>query len=198
MRVPEPARLAKEVVAFANTTGGQLVIGVEDNGAVRGVKDIAEEEYALKQALQGCCRPAVPIDLERVRVSRKRQVLVVTVQESSQKPHSVIDFAAGRQTAYVRIEDKSVEASLEALRLMRLSGRKDDVMFTIQEKERILLQYLDRVGRISVRQFAQVAGISRRVASRTLVLLTRADMLEHHSALEEDYFTPGREMRRLP
>ena len=197
MRVPEPTRLAKEVVAFANTTGGRLLLGVEDSGAIKGVKDVAEEEFALEQALQGCCIPVVAISLERIRVSRKRQVIVVTIQESSQKPHFVIDSATGRRTAYVRIDDKSVEASVEAQRLMQLSTSREDVMFAVRKKERQLLQYLERCGKISVKQFAQVAGISRQVASQTLVLLTRANMLEHHSSLEEDYFTVGRQMRHL-
>ena len=195
-RVPNPVRMAKEVVAFANTTGGLIVIGVEDSGIVTGVKDVAEEEFALLQALKTCCRPPVPCDLERVSVSRKRQAIVVTVPDSAKKPHCVIDAATGQQTAYIRIDHMSVEASLEAQQLMQLSRDQTDVLFTVREKERKLLQYVDRHGQINVRQFAEVAGVSRRVASRTLVLLTRARMLQHHSSLEEDYFTAGPEIRQ--
>ena len=47
-RVPKPERIAKEVIAFANTIGGRLLLGVDDDGTVKGVRDSDEEEYALK------------------------------------------------------------------------------------------------------------------------------------------------------
>ena len=42
LRVPEPSRFAKEVVAFANSNGGRVFIGVDDDGTIVGVKDSAE------------------------------------------------------------------------------------------------------------------------------------------------------------
>ncbi len=189
-RVPAPERIAKEVVAFANTRGGTLLLGVEDDGTVIGVKDAAEEEFALEQALRRHARPVPAIEAERVRVSRKRDVIVVTVRESDRKPHYVV--VKRSRTAYVRVDDKSLEASGEAIGLMR--KKTGDVLFEIREKERLLLKYLDLYGRISVTQFARLAGISRRTASRTLVLLTRADVLAHHLDVNEDYFTHGKAM----
>lgn len=44
-RVPSPDRLAKEVIAFANSSGGQLLLGVTDDGRIVGVKDSEEEEF---------------------------------------------------------------------------------------------------------------------------------------------------------
>ena len=60
-RVPAPERMAKEITAFANTHGGQILIGVGDAGAVTGVKDAAEEEYALRQALEQYVEPPVAL-----------------------------------------------------------------------------------------------------------------------------------------
>ena len=37
------AKIARSLVAFANTDGGKLLIGVKDNGVIRGIK--SEEEY---------------------------------------------------------------------------------------------------------------------------------------------------------
>ena len=192
-RVPAPERIAKEVIAFANTRGGHLLLGIEDNGAASGVKDAAEEEFALREALR---RYSVPVAVEtaRVRVSRKRDIIVVTVRESPDKPHYVVDPASGRRTAYIRVNDMSLEASREARRLMRAERATQDILFELREKEQVLLRYLERYGRISVRQFAKLAGISRATASQTLVHLTRAEMLRHHADRHEDYFTHGREL----
>lgn len=195
-RVPSPERMAKEVAAFANTCGGEVLIGVEDNGATTGVKDAAEEEYALRQAVDKLLDPPVEIATARIRISRKRSIILATVPESDRKPHFLVTSSGDRRTAYVRVDDKSVRASKEARRLMRT--RPDwDVLIKINRKEHILLRHLAENERITVRQFAALAGISRSSASQTLVHLTRARMLRHHPALGEDYFTQGLELLSL-
>ncbi len=193
-RVPAPERMAKEITAFANTQGGQVLIGVSDDGTTTGVKDAAEEEYALLRALEKYADPPVVLKTTRIRISRKRDIILVTVLESPDKPHYVKDPDTSRRTAYIRVEDKSVEASREARTLMRHDVSEWDILFRIGEKERILLRYLVRCGRITVAQFARLAGISKSEASKTLVHLTRARMLCHHADLREDYFTQGAEL----
>lgn len=188
-RVPRPERFAKEIIALANTRGGRVLVGVDDDGTLAGVRDAEEEEYALRQALQGRCDPPVEIVTERVPVSRRRNVILVTVPESKQKPHFLVDGHGTRPAAYVRVKDMSIEASREAVRLMREEQRERDVLFEFGENEQMLLRYLDGYGRITVRQFARLAGIPRRRASQTLVLLTRANVLRLHPDLGGDYFT---------
>ena len=188
-RVPSPERIAKEVIAFANTGGGRLLLGIDDDGSVVGVKDAAEEEYALQEALSQHSQPPVVFKSERVLITKKRDVIVVVVPASKHEPHFLINGENGSRTAYVRIEDMSVEASREAVRLMRAKKNPKDVFFEFRDKEQILMRYLDHYGRISVAQFANLAGIPPKVASQTLVLLTRAKVLQHHADPREDYFT---------
>ena len=188
-KVPRPERFAKEIIAFANTRGGRVLIGVDDDGTLAGVRDAEEEEYVLRQALEGRCDPPVEITTERVPVSRKRSVVLVTVPQSTQKPHFLVNGEDVKPTAYVRVDDMSVEASREARRLMREEGQSRDVLFEFGENEQMLLRYLDGYGRITVRQFARLADIPRRRASQTLVLLTRAGVLRLHPDLGDDYFT---------
>lgn len=191
-RVPRPARLAKEVIALANTQGGRVLIGVDDDGTLSGLKDAIEEEYALREALSAHCDPPVPFSTERVALSRTRDVLVVRVPASPERPHYLVDEdeAETPPAVYVRVGASSVEASREAVRLMR--QRPQDaagVQFEFGEKEGLLMRYLDAYGRITVAMFAQIAALAPRQASHTLVLLTRAGLLRHHVALPEDYFT---------
>lgn len=190
-RVPRAQRIAKEVVAFANTNGGRLLLGVDDDGSVVGVRDAEEEEFALRRALREHTEPLVDVSTERVPVTNRRDVLIVHVPESPEKPH----FLRGNgqpgppRTAYVRVEDKSVEASREALRLMREANDPGDVLFEFGEKEQMLMRYLDSYGQITVEQFASLADLPLRAASRRLVLLTRASLLRFHADERQDYFT---------
>lgn len=189
-KVPQPARIAKEVIAFANTHGGRLLLGVEDDGTIKGVRDSAEEEFMLAEALETHCQPPVALFVERIPVTNRRNVILVQVPESEHKPHLLVDpDTPDRGTAYIRIDHMSVEASKENLRLMRSAKKSDDVLFEFGEKERALMRYLERYGQITVAQFARLTNISRRHASHTLVLLAKANVLQLHPDPKSDYFT---------
>lgn len=185
--VPAPERISKEVIAFANTAGGRLLLGVADDGNIIGVRDAAEAEYALRVALDAHCEPRVMFSTERIEITKKRSVILVSIPASSDKPHYLI--AGHTRTAYVRVDEMSVEASREAIRLMRTAKNPDDVLFEFGEKEQTLMRYLDSYGRISVEQFANLVNIPPAQASNTLVVLARANVLQLHADPKEDYFT---------
>ena len=191
-RTPNNERLAREITALANAGGGRLLIGVGDDGSMVGLKDAAEEEYKLNQTLRDYIDPRIKkIDLLRVPISRKRQVIAAVIPRSPMRPHYVVDPNGGDRTAYIRILDKSVAASREACELMEYAGESQNIMFEMRKNERLLLRHLEDNGRITVRQFARLAGIKKVKASATLVTLTRADLLQHHPDLSDDYFTAG-------
>ncbi len=191
-RAPRPERIAKEIIALANAHGGKLFVGVDDDGTIRGVRDAAEETFAFRQALGAHCDPPVPYTIEAVPVTHKREVLVVDVPESRAKPHYLVGAENGNgqaRTAYVRVADQSVEASREAVRLMKHERAPGDVQFEFGDKERVLMRYLDRHEQITVEGFARLVGIPRRRASQTLVLLAKANLLRLHPREGADYFT---------
>jgi predicted HTH transcriptional regulator len=195
-RVPRPDRIAREVIALANTGGGKVLLGVGDDGALVGVKDTEEELYALRGALDAHCEPPVRLRIEGVRISRRREVLVIDVPASADKPHFLVGeengmngATAAKRKAFVRVGHESVEASREAVSLMRAERRPRDVRFTFGEQEQQLMKYLERYERITVREYARLAGLPRWKASKTLVLLAEARVLRHHPDAGEDFFT---------
>ena len=56
--VSDAAKIARSLVAFANTEGGKLLIGVKDNGNISGVRS-EEEFYMLQNAAERFCKPEV-------------------------------------------------------------------------------------------------------------------------------------------
>ena len=188
-RVPEPERLAKEVVAFANSGGGHLLLGVDDDGTIVGVKDSEEEEYSLREALGMNCRPTVSCISERIRVNGKRDVILVTIPDSPRKPHFIVtNVEDGSGPAYVRIEDMSVEASPESVSLMQAEYSPTGVKFEFGEKELLLMRYLEQYGRVTVEGFAQIADLEPSEAGDLLVTLTRAGVLDQHREARGDFY----------
>lgn len=190
-KVPRPERIAKEIVALANTNGGRIVLGVSDDGTIRGVADASEEEFLLRQATEAHCRPPVEYETERIVIAPRQDVIIVTIPESQSKPHFVAGDPAtnGEGLAYVRVEEKSMEASDETLELLREQNEEAGVTFEFGETESLLMRYLDDYGRITVSELAQLADIPPERASQTLLRLERADLLRLHTNQEGDYFT---------
>ncbi|MDE0269397.1 MAG: putative DNA binding domain-containing protein, partial [Acidimicrobiaceae bacterium] len=77
-----PSDLGREICAFANATGGIILIGVDDTGTVVGV----ENHNRLKSEVQSIARSADPP--VAVEVGSEEGVLRVTVPEQHGKPYS--------------------------------------------------------------------------------------------------------------
>jgi len=71
---------ARDFVAFANSAGGKILLGVRDNGTVAGVRD-SNKLRAQIQDIARNCDPPVKILIETVG-----KVMVITVRESENKP----------------------------------------------------------------------------------------------------------------
>lgn len=190
-RLPESGRIAREVTALANTSGGHLLVGVTDDGHLSGVKDPEEEMYVLHDALEKHCIPQIDLTSEYIKVSRTRTVIAIRIPLSQIRPHYVLDSSARQKSVFVRYKDQCIAASREAKKLMRPWSDTENVLITLGEKERILLHQLEETGRVFVRGFAKHAKIHPGRASRILVRMTRARVLHHHIDLNEDYFTAG-------
>jgi len=190
-RVPREERIAKEVIALANTQGGRILIGVNDDGTITGVDDVSEQEFLLQRAVERRTSPTVEVRVERIVIAPRRDVILVNIPESLSKPHHLVDLQGmpGDGTAYVRVEDMSVEASGESVELMESAQAANGVTFEFGDAESLLMRYLDDYGRITVAEFAKLADISPQKASTTLVQMSKANLLRLHADRQEDYFT---------
>lgn len=94
--------LLKTVVAFANTSGGTIVIGVEDRTRrVVGVAEPLDLEERVASLISDSITPRILPDLE-VLAYRRTHVLAVTVHPSSSRPHRLTSVDSGHGT-YVRV-----------------------------------------------------------------------------------------------
>lgn len=182
-----PEKIIREFVAFANSEGGTLLLGVEDDGGIFGTKEPDGDEYLLMGAVQKWVYPDIEISVSRVPVTSKRAVLIFDIEESNRKPHFVRED--DRKRAFVRVRDMSVQASREVRTLMRYENRDSGVRFEFGPRERRLLQYIEVVTRTTVNDTQKQMRIPKRVASGLLITLVRAGLLEIHPTETEDYFT---------
>jgi len=191
--IPSSEKIAREISAIANTHGGTLLVGVDDDGTIVGVQGHEEEEYLLESAVNELCQPPVSIRVEIVPISRKRDVLVVTIREAINKPIAVV--GENGRNYYVRERDKSVKASPERVALLRKSTAPVGVTFEFGPNEQRLLRYLDEYGRITVNGYANLIQAGRRKASGILVNLTSAGILQLvRSDDDTEWFSMSRDL----
>lgn len=188
LKTNHPEKIIREIVAFANTNGGKLLVGVDDDKRILGVKDINEDEFLLNRAIEKLIFPKLDYQHYRVSLDTDRQVLVLNIPKSTNKPHYVID-SSGERKAYVRVEDRSVQASREMKEIMRRGRHEKDIRFRYGEKEKKLMELLEQHPSVTVDLFATFAGIPRKIASNTLVILVLARVLEIHPQEMIDHFT---------
>jgi len=185
-------KIAREIIALANTAGGYLIVGVDDDGSIIGVVSEKEEADQVLTASHAIV-PPLELDIEVVEIEYK-DVIVVHIPNSEHKPHRLIsDDPTERpheRKAYIRQGENSVTASKEMARV--LAGQSPyaaPMTITIGDRERRLFTFLERYGKASVMDFARLVNISKRRASQTLVKLVRAGVLHIHTDNGHDYFT---------
>jgi hypothetical protein len=187
-RVSSPHRLAREAIAFANTWGGTILVGVGDDGSLLGVKDVQEELYDLERALTIYSSPAISFSWKTVEVRPRREVIVLEIPESKSKPHFLHNGQSADREAFIRIDDQTVAASDEVIALMASEGDHEGARFEFGDTELMLLRFLEEYHRVTVAQFARLADIPIAEASEILVLLTRANVLQVQPSEKEDFF----------
>ena len=180
-------KIARTMVSFANNKGGRLLIGVADDGTIKGVKSEDEERYMITRAAQLFAKPALEPKFEEVYVDDK-VVLVVEIPESDTKPHYAL-AEDGKWWVYVRVKDKSVLASKVVVDVLKHSADKTGVLIEYSAKEKALLEYLEKVERIDVKESCKLANMSRRAAQRVLVNMVLSGVIRIHTTEKEEYYT---------
>ena len=134
--------LKKTVIAFANTKGGDILIGVDDDGAVVGVDDVDGTVLRVANAIRDSIRPDVTMFVlcEATELEGKT-VVAVKVQRGAARPYYLAGKGIRPEGVYVRQSTATVPATESAiLKMIRETGGDD------YETTRSLKQELTFVG----------------------------------------------------
>lgn len=182
-----PEKIVRELIAFANTSGGDLLIGVDDDGTVSGQRYIEEEIFVMEKAIKEFIFPPLDYQLFSIKLNEKKGVAVFKVPISTQRPHYLKE--KDRKQAFIRVADRSVQASKEVWEILRRGKMPKDMVFTYGRKEEILMKALGESERITLKEFSKLANLPKFLASKTLVRLVLANVLQIHPQESEDFFT---------
>lgn len=111
--------IRKEIIAFANTIGGTVYIGVKDNGEIVGVDDVDAVTFQVANSCRDAIKPDITmfIAYETIETEGKR-ILAVHVQRGTSRPYYLGAKGLKPSGVFVRQGTSSAPASDTAIRRM--------------------------------------------------------------------------------
>jgi len=152
--LPSNEKIAKTVIAFANTAGGKLVIGVDDNLNIVGVNEdkIFEYEEKISSIISDMCYPNILPEIYAQNCDRK-VVLVVEIFRGSLLPYYLKSKGKLKGT-YIRVgstnrlADEQVITELQRQRLNKTFDEEENFEFNVNELDlQIIYNEFNKIGK---------------------------------------------------
>lgn len=185
-----PEKIVKEVVAFANAGGGHLFVGVLDNGQIQGLKYPDDEAFVLTKAIHELCKPKVHFTVDHCYTPDGKEFLHYYIEEGKRKPfYALLEKSHRFGKAYIRVEDRSIQASYEMRKVLKFSSRSSPPI-EYEEQTRKLFNYFTDNPHITLNKYAEISGLNKRLASNKLVSLALSGALKIIPREGEDLYFP--------
>ena len=164
--INDSRKIARSMVAFANTDGGRLLLGIRDNGSVAGIQS-DEEYYMAEAAAKLYSKPPINFQTVQWQIDGK-SVLEINVPKKDDIPY-LAQNEEGKWLVYIRKDDQNIVAPAILLKVweQQKSPLGVHIRFSDEEKRLLLLIALNQ--NLSLNQFSRQAKLPRWKAERILV-----------------------------
>lgn len=156
-------RLDREMVAFANATGGSIFLGVDDDGQVVGFKTTNELRRRIQDIAHNC-DPTVSISLRK----HSSDVLEIVVSEGTDKPYQC------REGFFIRNGPNCQKLTRDQVARIVLTTGAHHFDEAINER----LRFPRDFDRAKLKRYLSLAGIEHK--ARAERILTSLDVAEFH------------------
>jgi predicted HTH transcriptional regulator len=184
--ITDAGKIAKTLSAFANGSGGTLLIGVKDNRRISGVRD-EDEQYMVDMAATLYCKPTVEIEYKEWRVEDKI-VLECLIKPGISKPYFAKDDL-NKWIAYMRVDDQTLKASPIVVEVMKRRSSGKGTLIQYKQEEKGLLDFLSEHEEITLRQFQKMIGGNRWRAAKILVNMICAGIVHYNLTEKREFYT---------
>ena len=129
--------IKKEIIAFANSDGGTLYIGVQDNGEVIGLDDPDSTALQVSNMVRDSIKPDVTMFLHYKTIDdHGKEIIEIKVQRGTDRPYYIAQKGMRPEGVYVRQGYSSVPATDTAIRRMikETDGDRFETMRCLEQK----------------------------------------------------------------
>lgn len=173
--ISDSRKIAKTLVAFSNTDGGTLLIGVKDNGKIAGVRS-DEEFYMVQAAANMYCKPDIVFESKRWVVEGKT-ILEITISKGTHFPYFA-QTEPDKWLAYIRVRDENILATAVHLKVWKNKTHDSGILLVYSAKVKKLMEYLELNPSISISKFCRTAFLPKNAAENILADLIYFGLIE--------------------
>jgi predicted HTH transcriptional regulator len=181
-----PDQIVEEVVGFANSKGGSLLVGVADNGTPSGLKFAEDDAIFLTDYIRKNIVPKPLFDYILISVNKAKSVIQFKIQSGNKKPYGL--KRGDTRKVFYRVDDLCIQASRELKNILRSSNhaKGQTIRYTALENE--ILKIIAQEVQLSKSQINQKIDFSSRKISDCLVRLVSAGVLNIIPAVDDDLY----------
>jgi predicted HTH transcriptional regulator len=184
-----PQRILNELVAFANTKGGKLIIGIDDNLNIVGLNDGDEDIYLLEKLIHDQIYPELPYKMEKLPISKIRELVIIDVESGDKKPYYVNKTGENVGEAFIRFKDESIKAG-KILRMMlnhKFENVSDEISYE-KEMQPVFSLFKD-LETVSYQEIKSSLKIKNRDIDLLLLKLIKAGLLGFKLDSQNEFYT---------
>jgi predicted HTH transcriptional regulator len=184
--INDSRKIARSLSAFSNTDGGLLLIGVRDNGSIKGIKS-DEEFYMVETAAHIFCKPEIQFE-HKLWLVEGKNVLEIIVPEGDNKPYLAPD-EKGDYKAFIRNEDQNLVAD----KIIRDTWKRkqkglNGIKIIYDHKIECLLNHIDINGHITKSEFMKTCNLKSNIAGTIITNFLLMELLEYRLSEKETCF----------
>jgi len=183
--VNDARKIAITLSSFANTRGGKLLIGVKDNGKIRGIKT-EEEFYMLDLAATQYCKPAIELKYSKWLVEGKT-VLEADILEGKEKPYYAKN-ESDKWLAYFRQFDQNHLANIIQINVWKSRSRNYGLLLKYSKREKLVMQHLSEEEGVTLKAIVKQSNMQRRVVVNILSKLASFGLIDISFSNENYYY----------
>ena len=138
--------IKKEIVAFANSKGGTIYIGITDTGEILGLKDIKRDIESLsgmiREGIIGNLTTYTDIEIKEID---KKDVIELHITSAPEKPYYLADKGLKSSGVYIRHGSSTIQATDEIIRKMLIESSKKSFEEEISNVQELTFYYANEI-----------------------------------------------------
>jgi len=130
--------LAKEMVAFANSQGGKIILGISDSGQIKGIKTTNSLKAQIQDIARNCDPPL------KVKLEQFENLLIIKVEEVENKPYACSQgfYLRNGSSSQKLSRDEILDFSIQEGKIKFDEQINNEFNFKVDFEEKKLDQYL--------------------------------------------------------
>lgn len=172
--------LVKEVVAFANTKGGTIIVGYDDDGKLIGLDNAKEQLENISNKLHDSIEPNIDFLVNlKLKTEDNKEIIIIEVLQGTNKPYYIKSKGMIPEGVYIRFDNTSRPSTSDMIKEMIISSSSVSFEKNISINQDLTFIYSEKIFKEKGLAFGEVE-------KRNLGLITEKGMYTNLALLLSD------------